>query len=45
MVEAGFVEHFLVIFRPFPEGLAASPVDVDKATQLAELLRELRDFR
>lgn len=43
--ELVFVYDMAVIFRPDPEGFAAGAVGCRQTAQLAELLRELRDFR
>lgn len=40
-----FIEHMPLVFRPFTERFAAGPVNWSETAQLAELLRELRDFR
>jgi len=40
-----FIKDVAVFLSPFPEGFPASAVNRRETTQLAELLRELRDFR
>jgi hypothetical protein len=43
--EALFVKNVAASLRPLPEGYAAGAVNGTETAQLAELLRELRDFR
>ena len=43
--ETSFFEHQVLFLRPFPKGGASGAVDRTEPTQLAELLRELWDFR
>jgi hypothetical protein len=43
--ESGFIDDEGVIFRPSPERPAAGAIHGAETAQLAELLRELRDFR